>query len=69
VLDPAQARFLGRPPRTVRPMLPIDPTRFLVPPDDPLEDAQTLALYGPDGGPAQYLHTNCRVHPRTLADR
>ena len=60
-------RFLGRPDRVTRPLLPVDGTRFLVPSDDPLEDTQTLALYGPDDGPARYLHTNCRVHPRTLA--
>lgn len=35
-----------------------------MPPSDPLEDTQTVAIYDFDGGQARYLHTNCRVHPR-----
>jgi hypothetical protein len=64
VLDPMQARILGRPQRVIRPLLPISQTRFLVPSDDPLEDTQTAAIYGFEDGVARYLHTNCRVHPR-----
>jgi hypothetical protein len=40
-------------------------THFLMPSDDPLEDTQTVALYDFEDGVARYLHTNCRVHPRT----
>jgi CubicO group peptidase (beta-lactamase class C family) len=64
LLDPMTARLLGRPRRTTRPLLPITATRFVVPPGDSLEDTETVALYGFDDGPARYLHTNCRVHPR-----
>ena len=40
-------------------------THFLMPPADPLEDTQTVAIYDFTGGAARYLHTNCRVHPRS----
>lgn len=64
VRDGWQARVSGRPERTTHRLLPIDETHFLVPSDDPLEDTQTVAIYGAADGPAQYLHTNCRVFPR-----
>jgi hypothetical protein len=35
-----------------------------MPSDDPLKDTQTVAIYDVKNGVAQYLHTNCRVHPR-----
>ncbi|NUR69320.1 MAG: beta-lactamase family protein [Hamadaea sp.] len=68
VLDPMHAEFLGKPDRIRYDLLPISETHFLMPPSDPLEDTQTVALYdftdGPTGRSARYLHTNCRVHPR-----
>lgn len=38
-------------------------THFLMPPSDPLEDTQTVAIHDFTDGAARYLHTNCRVHP------
>lgn len=64
VLDPMQADFMGRPDRITHDLLPISETHFLMPPTDPLEDTQTVALHDFTNGPARYLHTNCRVHPR-----
>ncbi|GII77487.1 hypothetical protein Sru01_24690 [Sphaerisporangium rufum] len=64
-LDPKQARFLGRPERLRYELLPISETHFLMPATHPLEDPQTVAIYDSHHGRAQYLHTNCRVHPRT----
>jgi CubicO group peptidase (beta-lactamase class C family) len=63
-LDPMHAQFLGKPDRISYALLPVSPTHFLMPPSDPLEDTQTVAIYdfAPDG--ARYLHTNCRVNPR-----
>jgi CubicO group peptidase (beta-lactamase class C family) len=63
-LDPMQAEFMGKPERTTYKLLPISDTHFLMPPEDPLEDPQTVALYDFTDGAAQYLHTNCRVTPR-----
>jgi CubicO group peptidase (beta-lactamase class C family) len=63
-LDPMQAGFLGKPERMEYRLLPISETHFLLRSDDPLEDPQTLAIYDFRDGAAQYLHTNCRVHPR-----
>ncbi|KDN19540.1 serine hydrolase [Amycolatopsis rifamycinica] len=63
-LDPMQAEFLGRPGRLRYDLLPVSPTQFLMPSDDPLEDTQTVAIYDFADGAARYLHTNCRVHPR-----
>ena len=66
-LDPMQAQFLGKPDRIRYELLPVSETHFLMPSDDPLEDTQAVAIYDFEHGRAQYLHTNCRVHPR--ADR
>lgn len=63
-VDPMTAQFLGKPDRIRYQLLPISETHFLMPSDDPLEDTQTLAIYDFHNGRAQYLHTNCRVHPR-----
>jgi CubicO group peptidase (beta-lactamase class C family) len=65
VLDPMQAAFLGKPDRVRYDLLPVSETHFLMPPADPLEDTQTVAIYDVVDGAAQYLHTNCRVHPRS----
>jgi CubicO group peptidase (beta-lactamase class C family) len=62
--DPMQAEFLRKPDRTRYELLPVSETHFLMPPADPLEDTQTVAIYGFTHGKARYLHTNCRVHPR-----
>jgi CubicO group peptidase (beta-lactamase class C family) len=59
-LDPMQAEFLQKPDRIRYELLPASETHFLMPPTDPLEDTQTVAIYDS----ARYLHTNCRVHPR-----
>jgi CubicO group peptidase (beta-lactamase class C family) len=59
-LDPMQAEFLRKPDRIRYELLPVSETHFLMPPTDPLEDTQTIAIYDS----ARYLHTNCRVHPR-----
>ncbi len=65
VLDPMQAEFLGKPDRIDYELLPVSATHFLMPPADSLEDTQTVAIYDFTDGAARYLHTNCRVHPRT----
>ncbi|MFF7652335.1 serine hydrolase [Streptomyces sp. NPDC007983] len=64
VLDPVQAAFLQKPDRIRHELLPVSETHFLVPPADPSEDTQTVAIYDFTHGDARYLHTNCRVHPR-----
>ncbi|QWF84147.1 serine hydrolase [Amycolatopsis sp. CA-230715] len=64
-MDPMQAEFLNKPDRVRYELLPISRTHFLMPPTDPLEDTQTVAIYDFTNGPAQYLHTNCRVNPRS----
>ena len=64
VLNPLQAHVLGKPERIKYELLPISETHFVMPSDDPLEDTQTVAIYDFKHGVAQYLHTNCRVHPR-----
>jgi len=64
-LDPMHAQFLGRPDRITYRLLPISETHFLMPPTDPLEDPQTVAIYDFQDGTARYLHTNSRVSPRT----
>jgi CubicO group peptidase (beta-lactamase class C family) len=69
VRDAWHARVSGRPERTTYQLLPVDETHFLMPSDDPLEDTHTLAIYGGSAGAAQYLHTNCRVHPRATSRR
>jgi CubicO group peptidase (beta-lactamase class C family) len=63
-IDPWQARMMGRPARTTHDLLPINDTQFIVPARDALEDPGTVAIYGFRDGPARYLHTNARVHPR-----
>jgi CubicO group peptidase (beta-lactamase class C family) len=68
VQDPWKARVSGQPERTTYDLLPIDDTHFLMPPNHPLEDRQTVAIYGSTNGVARYLHTNCRVHPRVSTD-
>ncbi|MFE7130316.1 serine hydrolase domain-containing protein [Streptomyces sp. NPDC057638] len=68
VLDPFHAELLQRPERIRYELLPVSQTHFLMPPAHPLEDTQTVALYGVGEtahGGARYLHTNSRVHPRT----
>ena len=62
--DPWQARMAGQPERTTYRLLPVSETHFLMRSDDPHEDDQTAAIYDFRDGPARYLHTNCRVHPR-----
>ncbi|WP_020667711.1 serine hydrolase [Amycolatopsis nigrescens] len=64
-LDPMQAEFLGKPDRIRYELLPVSETHFLMPPSDSLEDTQTVAIYDFANGIARYLHTNCRVHPRS----
>ncbi|MCP2323036.1 CubicO group peptidase (beta-lactamase class C family) [Hamadaea flava] len=65
-IDPMQAEFLGKPDRVTYELLAVSETHFLMPPTDELEDTQTVAIYdfASGTGRAQYLHTNCRVHPR-----
>jgi CubicO group peptidase (beta-lactamase class C family) len=63
-LDPMTAQFLGKPERLTYDLLPVSETHFLMPPNDPLEDTQTVAIYDFQDGLARYLHTNCRVSPR-----
>lgn len=63
-LDPMHAGFLGKPERITYDLRPVSETHFLMPSDDPLEDTRTLAIYDFQDGKAQYLHTNCRLHPR-----
>ncbi|MEU1522733.1 serine hydrolase domain-containing protein [Nocardia rhamnosiphila] len=64
VLDPKQAEFLQRPDRIRYELLPVSETHFLMPPTDPLEDIQTVAIYDFTNGTARFLHTNCRVNLR-----
>lgn len=64
-LDPMEAEFLGKPDRLTYELRPVSETHFLMPPTDPLEDPQTVAIYDFTDGPARYLHTNCRVNPRS----
>lgn len=63
-LNPMHAQFLRKPERISYELLPVSPTHFLMPANQPLEDTQTVAIYDFTRGAAQYLHTNCRVHPR-----
>jgi CubicO group peptidase (beta-lactamase class C family) len=63
-LNPMEAQLLNKPEKLDYELLPISETHFLMPSDDPLEDPQTVAIYDFKNGSAQYLHTNCRVHPR-----
>lgn len=63
-LDPMTAEFLGKPERLTYDLLPVSETHFLMPPNDPLEDTQAVAIYDFQDGLARYLHTNCRVSPR-----
>lgn len=56
-LDPTHAEFLRKPDRIRYELLPISETHFLMPPVDPSDDTQTVAIHG-------YLHTNCRLYPR-----
>ncbi|MGW0252151.1 serine hydrolase domain-containing protein [Nocardia goodfellowii] len=63
-LDPMQAHIMGKPEHLRYELLPLSETHFLMPPADPLEDPRTVAIYDFRAGPARYLHTNCRVHPR-----
>ncbi|HEX6354464.1 serine hydrolase [Actinophytocola sp.] len=65
VIDPTQAEFLNKPDRIIYELLPVSETHFLMPPADSLEDTQTVAIYDFTNGTARYLHTNCRVNPRT----
>jgi CubicO group peptidase (beta-lactamase class C family) len=65
VLDPMHAEFLGKPDRVRYELLPVSETHFLMPPADSPEDTQTVAIYDFTGGTARYLHTNCRVNPRS----
>lgn len=65
VTDPVQAQYLRRPDRIRYELLPVSETHFLMPPASALEDTQTVAIYDFTDGPARYLHTNCRVHPRS----
>lgn len=64
-LDPMHAEFLGKPDRITYELLPVSETHFLMPSEDPFEDVQTVAIYDFVDGRARYLHTNCRVHPRS----
>lgn len=64
VLDPMQAEFLQKPDRIRYELVAVSETHFLMPPADPLEDTQTVAIYDFANGTARYLHTNCRVNPR-----
>ncbi|TDC24642.1 class A beta-lactamase-related serine hydrolase [Streptomyces sp. 8K308] len=65
VVDPVQAEFLQQPDRVRYELLPVSETHFLMPPARAWEDTQTVAIYGFTNGVARYLHTNCRVTPRT----
>ncbi|GAA4489997.1 serine hydrolase domain-containing protein [Actinoallomurus oryzae] len=65
VIDPVQAQILRRPDRVRYELLPVSETHFLMRPADSLEDPRTVAIYDFADGTARYLHTNCRVHPRT----
>lgn len=61
-MNPMQAEFMGKPERTTYALLPISETHFLMPPNDELEDPQTVAIFEAAG--VRYLHTNSRVTPR-----
>lgn len=63
-VDPMQAAIMGTPDRITHDLLPIDDTHFLLPPNTPLEDMQTAAIFSFHNGRARYLHTNARLHPR-----
>jgi hypothetical protein len=63
-VDPMRAAIMGTPDRITHDLVPIDDIHFLVPPAGPLEEPQTLALFDFRDGPARYLHTNARLHPR-----
>ncbi|WP_308495813.1 serine hydrolase domain-containing protein [Kocuria sp. cx-455] len=63
-VDPMQAAIMCTPDRITHDLLPIDDTHFLLPPNTPLEDMQTAAIFGFHDGRAQYIHTNARLHPR-----
>jgi CubicO group peptidase (beta-lactamase class C family) len=63
-LDPMHAAFLGRPDRIGYDLLPVSETHFLMVSGHPLDDTQTVAIYDFTSTGAQFLHTNCRVHPR-----
>jgi CubicO group peptidase (beta-lactamase class C family) len=63
-LDPMHARFLRKPDHLRYELLPVSDTHFLMRSPDPAEDTQTVAIYDFTNGRAEYLHTNCRVHPR-----
>jgi CubicO group peptidase (beta-lactamase class C family) len=65
VLDPMQAELLQKPDRVRYELLPVSETHFLMPSADSLEDTQTVAIYDFPNGVGRYLHTNCRVHPRS----
>lgn len=64
VVNPLHARMLGKPERITYELFPISETHFFMPSEDPLEDAQTVAIYDFKNGVAQYLHTNARGIPR-----
>ncbi|MEV0333450.1 serine hydrolase domain-containing protein [Nocardia sp. NPDC050717] len=64
VLDPMRAELLHRPDCLRYDLLPVTETHFLMPPTDPTEDTQTVAVYDFTDGHARYLHTNCRANPR-----
>ena len=66
VLNPMHAQVLGKPERIKYELLPLTETNFLIRSDDPLEDAQTVAIYDFKDGVAQYLHTNARGIPRVM---
>jgi CubicO group peptidase (beta-lactamase class C family) len=64
-VDPMQAEFLRQPDRIRYELLPVSETHFLMAAADSSADTQTAAIYDFTDGTARYLHTNCRVHPRT----
>ncbi|MFI6291178.1 serine hydrolase [Nonomuraea sp. NPDC050790] len=64
VLNPTEARYLGKPDRLTYELLPVSDTHFIMHTE---EDPQTVAIYDFRDGAAQYLHTNCRVTPRVPA--
>ncbi|MER7277125.1 serine hydrolase [Dactylosporangium sp. NPDC000244] len=64
-LNPMHADFLRKPHHLRYELLPVSETHFLMAPADPSEETQTVAIYDFTDGPARYLHTNCRVHPRS----
>lgn len=65
VIDPMRAAFLQKPDRIRYALLPVSETHFLMRSADSSEDTQTVAIYDVTDGAARYLHTNCRVHPRS----